>query len=680
MSRHPTTTSEAFMSDSTSPRFAELYWHYHAYYLDYLTSQGLAPDEAAADAYAREHAASTLATEAAAGESAATASDATVSQGEASELAAEPTSAIGAGATQASAPVAAPAGPTPVAAAFVPLPPNAAQQPSAPRRKLPAKALIIAGAAAALVVVLGMTAAFVVPALLGGSSAPTRLQDLREEPEAVWSYSAADDDYLGSPTFAALSGSRTLVVSAFDYDSWSSDQDSGGYYYLSWYAGIEDDYEAGFAAGQSYGAAYDAWWDAFDGAMPERSDYYPTEFGGVDPYDVDWGALDSIAHGGAFVGWDDARYGEHGDSLPPEPVTPEDTSSIAVVDGDGEQLWSVQLDDIMPEHDPASDFLVLPIEQGARHLVVYDVPAPGADEDAASRLAVLDASSGEVVDSLELDGSIVTALAMGTTLVVGVQEGDGDRVELRPIRVTDLDADAAWTQEVRDAGVYLYAFDASVFAVVDSSSETEYRKVSDGEETSWSGSADVIQQIGGRLIGFDTNSDDTRDVTAFSSDGKKQWSIDDVEQLLVVDDVLFVADDSGSDVTPLDLGNGQERWKKPIDDVIPVAVRGDRVLMQAYEDGEFERQLFWVSLSSGEKQDADAPKVPDVSIRLWGMQAQSMLYVTDDEENELLGFALDQRKSLWSFDLDDDESIRRIGDRLFVWDSDKRRLSLLGKG
>src|SRR5690606_22725290 len=210
----------------------------------------------------------------------------------------------------------------------------------------------------------------VLPQLFRGGGSAARLDDVSAEPSVGWTYAtgASPDDYNADAIFTQLAGGRVLVVSPFDHYAWSQDNDTGKVRLVDWYDGVDADYQAGWDASTAYQAAVDAVWEDFSRPFPEREDFFPAEFEGIDPSDATF----DEPNAGAFAGWYDGYLGdEFGESLPTKPVIPDDTSMIAVIDGgSGEEIWSVGIGDVLPDHVPSDAFSVVPVGDGAQ-LAVY---------------------------------------------------------------------------------------------------------------------------------------------------------------------------------------------------------------------------------------------------------------------------------------------------------------------
>ena len=709
------------MTSEISPRYVELYEYYHGYFVDYQATQGQPAEADAAHAYAAEHAAAAFTAEGG------TPPAADVRPHEAAAAAETPVATEVPAAVETAAAVGAPAAvetPAPVEApvaaeqpaaeqpAFVPpvesgpyaaapvagapgapgvvtpgtAGPAFAAAPAAPKKR--GKGLligIIAGVAAIALIVAGI---FIVPGLLGGGTkADARLDDIRTEPSDVWSYEAAgnEKDYNNDVSFSALGSDRILAVSAFDYFAWWEDNQSDVYSEVDWYEGIEDDYQAGWDAGVAYNAAVDAAWEDFSLPYPDREDFYPAEFEGKSPYEATY----DEEHAGAFVGWYDAYFeDEFGTSLPTKPVTPDDTSTIAVVSAaDGKELWSVALTDVLTDHSPEATFEAIPTADGSK-IVVFNADYDNIEDFTASTIAVLDAKNGKVLSSVEVEGVIFTADLVGDSLVaVVVEEKGGDKFEANamPFSLAKLDAEPAWSFEVdSEDAPYVAADGTTQFSLTtfdsDMNSEVEYYSLANGKESALSDGR-YLRTVQGTTIAIDESDDETVELSALSADGKEKWSIE-VADFRVIDNTLFIwedCNDSGcEDMSTVDMGNGELKWKKGYDNALPLAIVGDRILSRVAEDGEAERQLIWLSLGSGEEIDADAPKLPADIRRIDIRVAQSMLYVED--EDEIVAFSFTERKSVWSYDLDSDEQLWTIGTKLYIWNSDSNELSLLAAG
>jgi len=518
----------------------------------------------------------------------------------------------------------------------------------------------------------------VVPGLTsGGGAHVSRVVDLQDEPDTVWSFDAPDDDYLdASVDLIGIDGQRIVVVSRFDYYEWQSDNADTNYYPLDWYAGVDEDYEIGWEAAEEYNAAYDIWLSDFDADYPDDEDYWPAEFQGVDPWYADLRDLTATPHAGAFAGWSDARYGDsHGASLPPKPKTAEDNSSLALVNDKGDELWSVELSEILPDHDPERYFSVVPVGDGGSQLVVFDLGGAYGDDVPDSVVALVNVSDGSVAETTEWDGAISSATTVGSTFVAVTIDEDGDG-EVSAFDVSSLDSDPKWTSSVQGDYPSVSRFDdqtVKVSAGPYDDRDISYLSAADGEETEWSDDLDFFT-IDDTLVSVERD-DDEYELTAYGRDGKSKWDLT-TDYYFIVDGALFIAD--RDEVSPVDLGNGELRWDSGVDEGYPVGIFGNKVLFQLTDDGDLERQLIWVSLSSGEELDDDAPKLPkDVSASSTWL-GERTVYVLDSREGELLAYSLDKSKERWSYSLDD-ASLRVIHDQFYLWDSGKRRLSLLGE-
>lgn len=662
--------SRGIVTSEISPRYAELYWYYRSYFADYQSSQNQQVDDEAAHAYGVEHATAVF-----------------VAEGGAPPAPAVIPAAPGAPASVAPGEVAdaQPLEPAPIIVPEAdPTQPPASVPATPPRARTGLLIGVIAGVAALALIVAGVV---FVPRLLGGSASTSRLDDIRSEPSTSWSYETAgrSADFTDSMTFAELSGGRILAVSSFDYFAWSDENGTDGYSLVEWYDGVDADYQVGWDAGAAYEAAVDAAFDDFSLPFPNREDFYPAEFGGVAPVEATF----TEEHAGAFAGWYDAFLGdEFGTSLPAEPVVPDDHSTIAVLGAsDGEELWSAEVVDVLNDHDPSAGFSVLAAGSDDQHIVVYNYSFSTRGSLETSTIAVLDARTGEVSSSVELDGVIRSAVVVGDALIATVVEASGDESfdgTVVAIPLAEIDADPVWSFDfdVEDAP-FLAGFGSEAFSLTvygeDDATEVEYYSAATGKETAWSDGRRVIS-VGDSRIAIEEVDDDMLELSALNAEGKDLWTVE-AALYRVVDGTLFVWEECGDaceDMSPIDLGSGDARWKKGVDDVYPLVIEGDRVLVQVIDDGSAERQLEWLALGSGEEVDADAPKLPSgvdsSDIRV----AKSMLLVSSDDE--LSAFSFTDRKALWSFDLDDDERIRSIGKRLYLWNDDKAELSQLVGG
>ncbi len=196
--------------DRESPRYAQLYWHYHAHYAQAVAAQGGAADPAEQDRYAREHAEAVWAAEAAAAPAAEQAAP-PLPAAPAFPASVAPTVPAGHALGQAPVP-GAPAVATLAAPAAVTL-----ASPAAPRRR---RTGLLVGALVAGVVVIALVVAgiLVVPSLLSSPSASTRLPDYTAKPQPAWSTTVEHGDYVGL-SVEALGADRLLAVE--DVDGWS---------------------------------------------------------------------------------------------------------------------------------------------------------------------------------------------------------------------------------------------------------------------------------------------------------------------------------------------------------------------------------------------------------------------------------------------------------------------------
>jgi len=634
-------------------------------------------------------------------------------------------------AAEAAAPAA--AVPAPAAPAHVaPAPAAAAPAPAAPGTPPPPPAppttgsrrgrlgLALGLGAGGVVVVGGLITAGVllIPALLNPAAASTsRVSDITSEPDRSWKVGVgASGDYYDSPSLSAVGDSKVLALTTFDYADWEDAQDTGDSP-IAWYDGVEADYAAGYEQGAAYGAAYDAYWDCdywSDSSCPDYPDVdgYLTEHMTEDPRYY-YGYYDDDAasgHLGEYVGWEDGYDGaEQGASLPTKPETPVDGSLLQMIDTNGgKELWNREITDVFPEHTAGANIWSYVV--GDR-LVVVDTGEvwsySSSSDDAADTTAVvatLSTSDGSTVSSVEVDGGLASATVVGDRLVA-VLTGDEAVREFDPAH---LDGSSAWASpiDLREAdSAWVSRVDDKSFAVTDGD-ETSYYALADGKETSWSDDVawggtltsgslgskasddETYVMIDGRL--YDLESSDDDDAYSFTridtSTGKPAWE-DPIEggQVLYVDGQFYVysscRDDVCDDLQSYDPSSGKAKWSDPIDaDWYPIAKYGDRMLAWSIDWGNLELdQLTLVNLGDGSVvKDADPPHITQDDMDT-GVYAGEQLFYTV-VKGKLQAYRPTDRQPVWKLSLDDSESIRVLGSKLFLYDSDSQQLIGLAAG
>lgn len=632
--------------DRDSARYKELFEYYHRYYAEAMTAQGAAVDPEAQNAYAAQYADEALTAETAAAQPA----------------------------------------PVEAAAPSAPVQPAAPAVATAPAPKKPlgkgVKYGIIGGAAALMIALIAVAAVFIANLVSGGSPvANARVVDMKTEPKSLWTaLIGEDDEHLMTPWFQALPNGNILAIQEFSYSSWHSENVT--YSAIDWYEGIEADYQAGFDAGLLYDEAMDAYWDDFSGTVryPEWEDYAPSQLRGVDR----WAMAHELSPpaSGAMLGFDDAYFNDgFGYSLPARPVRlTTDPASISVWNAEtGKEEWSTAVSDVLESHEPWNYVDAFGL---GRYVIVsstgaYDYYSGDGDKLSPSSIAVLQASDGSVVGTLELDENLLDMGAAGDKIAVLIGDPQDDsRGSIQLLDPAQLDSNAGPTIRARGAAWLTGVVDGAIgFAsYADSGIRYRYYSTSSGDEVAW-GDGGRAEFIDGTVVTFF----DGR-LSGWNRAGERQWRVS-VDQWNIVDGRLFAfarCDSEGCGrVDLLDARTGESKWDSSAARIWPMAIVSNRVLVAEIDrNGDFD-DLAWYSLSSGEELSDPAPGLRDFGGGGYHL-GESMLYISE-EPGELTGYNLNERRSVWTFDYDEAyDRITRIGNRLFLWSESDSELSLLG--
>jgi len=594
--------------------------------------------------------------------------------------------------------------------------PPVAPPPAAPGRKR-RLGLALGLGAGGVVVVGGLitAAALVIPALLSPAAASSRVGDITAEPDRGWKVGVgASGDYYDTPELTAIGDSKVLALTTFDYYDWESDQDTGDSP-IAWYDGVDADYAAGYEQGAAYEAAYEAYWncdywsDSSCPDYPDVDDYLTTHMTDDPRYFYSYYDSDAAAeHLGEYVGWEDGYDGEEqGASLPAKPKTPVDGSVLQMIDTNaGKELWSRDITDVFPDHTAGTSIWTYLVGD---QLVVIDTGAvssyssSSSDADTTAVIATLSTSDGSTVSTAEADGGIGSATAVGNRLVA-VLVGDERVREFDPAH---LDAASAWSSpiDLREAdSAWVSHVGDTAFAVEDGD-ETTYYGLDTGKETAWSdnvswggsltsGSLSSISGDEAFIMAdgylFDVESDDDNETYTFNridtSTGKPVWE-DPIEggMMVYIDGQFYVysdcRDDVCDDLQSYDPSNGKAKWSDPIDaDWYPIGKYGDKMLAWKIDWGNQELDsLTLVSLGDGSVvKDADPPHLAQDDLDSSLYLGEQMFYTVSN--GKLQAYRPADRQSVWKLSLDDSESVRVLGSKLYLYDSDAQQLIGLAAG
>ena len=550
------------------------------------------------------------------------------------------------------APKATPAATAPAAATATPAAAPAAATPAAPTSKGLLIGLIAGGAVLVIVAIIAVFA-LVLPALFGSSAKPAALvTDINAEPDTTWKYDfvgKADDAYLAdAPRIVAVGNDKALVWAEFDYSAYSADQgDSAG-----WYEGYDEQYADGYAAGLDYLDAYNAWISDYNGDYPDEEAYYPE--GTYDDYD---------AYLGVHDGFEDAAYesGE-GYSQKVKPIDPDYTPSIALIDvNTGEEVWNVDLSDVIDDVDFSSQFSAYDVEGSNAIAVATSI----TDKDSTSYAVVtLDKSNGEVISELDSDGP-VSVTPVGGDLVIATSDEDGNHAKVGRYSVAGLDDDPKWESK-QDGSPFIYVDGDYIYVYDTDADEGVMLKSSDGKEADFGDDIDSSTNynfVGTQLIRSEYN-DDSVEVEGYGLNGKSTWK-DSVEadNISIQSESIFTMKAKGDGYTKLmriNPSNGEDAWGDTYDESFSgvLGAVGNTLLVA---DGN---RIVILDLNSGEEKFTQ--KVGDVDSYYFGA---NQYYIQSGDE--LGAYKYGEKGDVWGFDLDDNETIVQLGSHLGLLDYDK---------
>lgn len=516
--------------------------------------------------------------------------------------------------------------------------------------------VVLAAVAVLVIAVIVVVAVFVVPALLrtGGSATRSDVADIGSKPRLTWTFDwvgDADSEFLeDAPGIAAVGDNGALVWARFDTYAYTDSQGDS----VGWYDGYDEQYADGYAAGLEYEKAYETWVDdtTFTLPLPREEDYYP---------EGAYGDLD------AWLGFDDgfwdARLGQReGASKKQQPIDPDYSPRIALIGTTtGDVKWTVDLAKLIDGVDFSSTF------------TAFDIP--GSDAIAISTSTTSDDATSYTVATVSAkDGALISHIdspdplgadAFGGDLVVSTSDSDSDDTAVARYRVDGLGGDPLWETVGPDSsfGATVYALgddyvqvlgdDDGVILSAHSGTQADF-----GDDAEFS----LTYSYADRTLLRTESLDETVAIEGWTTSGRSRWDGPvEADYARVIDGTIFTAEgngDSYATLTAIDPASGDERWPQSWDgefDAVP-GVRGGSVLVIS------GTTLIALDERTGQKRYSQ--KVGDVDAIYQG-DASYYIYA----EDTLAAYSYTDKGASWSYRLDDDLGIVKIGRSLGVIDN-----------
>jgi hypothetical protein len=549
-----------------------------------------------------------------------------------------------------------------------------------PRKRKPAVVAAVVAGSLVAVAALGAGGVWAYGKFFGGSGAAAYdnpVTDIAEKPDTAWSWKLdADDDiadYVSLTSTRGAGDSGVVVATSFDYYSWFSDGD----YDTGWYEGYDEQYAEGYAGGTSYADAYDAYDDAVDAWYADTTgtvDYpdYP-DYNDYLPNGLSEDELYESSNAGYYDGFMDGMDREQeGASKLQAPPTVDFAAQVVMLDAaDGSVRWTHDVTEDIDTDDPAD---LLPYVHAADDAtVVFEVSTMDDEGTTTTELVTLDAGDGSVLGSVEVDGSVVDAVVVdGTTVVTTVGVDDYSVAAYK-------DGDEVWSESA-DGYSMLCEFSEGVVAVASYASAgaagcsvdgvTDFYTVADGSSALDLDTGDGIGYSpygDGYLKADGTISDETGEIEDGSvmlvdAQGNDLWDdaldIDDESYAFVKDGLLFrVFDYDGGEgeLQRLNAGDGSDLWDDSVTVSDFLGVQGGYVLVVS--DGD----LRWLELGSGEEAAKDGVD-DDGYYGLVGQGDNAYVFGGGD----LVAYAPADAKPLWTYGIDDDAVVTRVGSSFYV--------------
>jgi hypothetical protein len=372
--------------------------------------------------------------------------------------------------------------------------------------------------------------------------------------------------------------------------------------------------------------------------------------------------LPASSEDGYRDGFADAAAGAaRGTSQKQRPDPPDFTPTIALVDAaSGKAVWSVDFSTVVDGADYASTYTAYDVRGSTAVAVIAAIPE---GESTRYALVALDRSTGAVLSLLVADGPIdITTL--GGDIVAAVSNHDGTETTVGRYSVGGLDGKPKWKARVNGAA-FVYGAAGAVVAFSDTGGEV--LDGDSGKEATWGKDADYLtsyRTVGGTLVRVVSNDNgDAYEIQGWGTDGKPTWSkAIHTDFYEIRDDALFTAEASGGTYAKLqrvDLTTGKAAWtaayKAPFDGIL--GIEGSHLLLAT------GKKVIIVDAATG--KPLFSQKVGDFYNMYFGT-AQYYVPSTDT----LTAYRYDKTGPVWSFDLDEGETVVTIGTRLVLVDSD----------
>jgi len=553
-----------------------------------------------------------------------------------------------------------------------PVPPPA--PPAARPRRSHLLAWVTGGVVAALVLAGGGVAAYRL--VLGAEGATAGdfapIADIAQEPDTLWEWtpdaSSEIADYV-SPAggVGALDGTVVVVSTYFDQPTWFSDRG----YSPDWYPAYDEQYDSAHSAGVLYSEAMSAYYEDLWAPWPDPSEYLPNGMTEEDLY--------LSENRGYSDGFYDGQYGSESRLVGPPAVdfSPEVVGLRAT---DGSALWTHRSSDEV-ELDPAIDGYLSLLEVPGGDRVAYWANTYDTEAGTSTGVVtILDATTGDPVDSVTFDDAVSSVVATADTLVVALWAEDGAVVTA--LAADDLSGEPLWEEDSDGSELCLFAADvvaagSSSFALGGWSGAPscaitgvqDFFAVADGSRGLHLRTGDEISYtpVGAGYLQEDVGYDDETgsadgEAMLVDREGTDLWDeplpIDDRSFVQVVGGQAFYGDFSDdADWVFIDPKNGEAAWDDEVTEGRPIAVHGGAVVVQG------ERSLTWFDLKTGE----ETFHVRSGSGQYWGQVAESAHYLYLSADDELRAFSPADEDDVWSYDLDPDTWLHQVGDRLYAF-------------